>query len=155
MKYLRLLLIVVSVFLLGWVLSYSFTDDEIQTVDVQRVIDGDTFIANIGGVVDTVRLIGIDAPELGRCYSMQAKALLEKFTLKQDLWIAAGDEDRDEYGRLLAYVFHEDGMFVNMEMAKAGAARPLAISPNIEYKNLIGEAWDEAAIAERGGWKTC
>mgnify|MGYP001286022879 CR=1 FL=1 len=155
MKYLRLLLVVVSVLLVGWLLSYSFTTDERPPVEVKRVIDGDTFVANIGGIVETVRLIGVDAPELGRCYSMQAKALLEKLTLKQDIWLAIGDERRDTYGRLLAYVFHEEGMFVNMEMARAGAAKPLAISPNSEYKSLIDEAWNEAKIAERGGWKSC
>ena len=71
------------------------------------------------------------------------------------LGIAAGDEDRDPYGRVLGYVFHEDGTFVNLEMAKAGAAEAMPISPNNEYQNLIGEARDEAAIAKRGGWSQC
>jgi micrococcal nuclease len=86
---------------------------------------------------------------------MKAKNLLEQLILKPNIWIAVGDQPRDEYDRLLAYVFHEDGRFVNMAMARAGAAKPMRISPNIEYANLIGEAWDEAAIAKRGGWSSC
>jgi micrococcal nuclease len=155
MKYWRLLAIVTGVFLGAWILSYSFSSDEPAVIEVKRVIDGDTFVASIGGVVETVRLIGVDAPELGRCYSMKAKNLLEQLILKPNIWIAVGDQPRDEYDRLLAYVFHEDGRFVNMAMARAGAAKPMRISPNIEYANLIGEAWDEAAIAKRGGWSSC
>ena len=155
MKYVRLLAIVTGVFLGGWILSYSFNHDKPADVEVKRVIDGDTFVASVDGVVETVRLIGVDAPELGRCYSMKAKNLLEQLTLRRDVWLAVGDQPRDEYGRVLAYVFHEDGKFVNMAMAKAGAARPMPISPNIEYASLIGDAWDEAAIAKRGGWSSC
>ena len=80
---------------------------------------------------------------------------MAKLTFRNDIWIAAGDEDRDPYGRLLGYVFHEDGTFVNLEMAKAGSAEAMPISPNNEYQNLIGEARDEAAIAKRGGWSQC
>lgn len=145
----------ITALLLGVILSSSFSSEPHETVKTERVIDGDTFIANVGGVVETIRLIGVDAPELGRCYATQSAALLRHLTFRDDLWIAIGDEPRDEYGRLLAYVFHENGTLVNLEMAKAGAAEAMPISPNIEYANLIGEARDEAAIAKRGGWSQC
>ena len=155
MKNVKIGLAIVSALIVGWILSYSFENDVPDDVKTQRVIDGDTFIANVGGVVETVRLIGVDAPELGTCYSAQASELLAKLTFRDDIWLAVGDEPRDAYGRLLAYVFHEDGTFVNLEMAKRGAAEAMAISPNIEYANLIGDARDEAAIAQRGGWGRC
>tara|TARA_R110000824_G_scaffold27444_2_gene93358 strand:- start:570 stop:1040 length:471 start_codon:yes stop_codon:yes gene_type:complete len=139
----------------GWVLSNSFQTDEAATVEIKRVIDGDTFIADIDGITETVRLIGIDAPELGDCYSTQATDQLKNQLYNRTIWIAEGDEPRDPYGRLLAYVFHEDGTFVNLEMVKAGAAEATRISPNVDYANLIGNAHDEAAFAQRGGWKTC
>jgi micrococcal nuclease len=150
MRYARLGLVIVTALVVGWILSYSFQTDVPDDVATERVIDGDTFIANVGGVVETVRLIGVDAPELGTCYSAQASELLATLTFRDDIWLAVGDEPRDAYGRLLAYVFHEDGTFVNLEMAKRGAAEAMAISPNIEYANLIGDARDEAAIAKRG-----
>ena len=124
-------------------------------VKVQKVIDGDTFIADVDGVVETVRLIGINAPELGSCYSNQSHDLLVRLVMRSDIWLAVGDERRDPYGRLLAYVFHEDGTFVNLEMVKAGAAEAMSIKPNNEFASLIGEAHDEAAIGKRGGWRKC
>jgi len=155
MKNIKIGLAIITALVVGLILSSSFKTEEIATVETQRVIDGDTFIADIDGIVETVRLIGIDAPELGTCYSNQSAELLARLTFRDDIWVAAGDEKRDAYGRLLAYVFHEDGTFVNLEMAKAGAAEAMPISPNNEYQNLIGEARDEAAIAKRGGWSTC
>ena len=155
MKNVKIGLAIVSALIVGWILSYSFENDVPDDVKTERVFDGVTFIANVGGVVETVRLIGVDAPELGTCYSAQASELLAKLTFRDDIWLAVGDEPRDAYGRLLAYVFHEDGTFVNLEMAKRGAAEAMAISPNIEYAGLIGDARDEAAIAQRGGWGRC
>ena len=155
MKYIKIGLALITAVVIGMILASSFGTDEIATVETKRVIDGDTFIANIDGVTETVRLIGIDAPELGSCYSNQSAQLLKNLTFRDDIWIAAGDERRDAYGRLLAYVFHEDGTFVNLEMARAGAAEAMPIAPNNEYQNLIGEARDEAAIAKRGGWSSC
>jgi len=155
MKNIKIGLAAITLVLLGVMVSSSFASTPRDSVTTERVIDGDTFVANVGGVVETVRLIGIDAPELGSCYANQSTNLLKRLTYRDDLWIAVGDEPRDDYGRLLAYVFHEDGTFVNLEMAKAGAAESMPISPNIEYQNLIGEARDEAAIAKRGGWSSC
>lgn len=155
MKNMKIVLAVVSALIVGWILSYSFKTDVPDDIETKRVVDGDTFIADVGGVVETIRLIGVDAPELGSCYATQSADLLATLTFRDDIWIAVGDEARDPYGRLLAYVFHEDGTFVNLEMAKAGAAEAMAISPNIEYAHLIGAARDEAAIAKRGGWSSC
>ncbi len=155
MKRVKITLAIVSALLVGWILSYSFQTDVPDDIVTKRVVDGDTFIADVDGVVETIRLIGVDAPELGSCYATQSAELLANLTFRDDLWIAVGDEARDPYGRLLAYVFHEDGTFVNLEMAKAGAAEAMAISPNIEYSHLIGTARDEAAIAKRGGWSSC
>tara|TARA_R110000751_G_scaffold2194_2_gene11716 strand:- start:64 stop:549 length:486 start_codon:yes stop_codon:yes gene_type:complete len=145
----------ITVFVIGWILSYSFTSDPEEEVKVERVIDGDTFIANIDGVVETVRLIGMNAPELGSCYSSQSHDLLVRLVMRSDIWISVGDDRRDPYGRLLAYVFHDDGTFVNLEMVRAGAAEAMPMKPNIEFASLIGEAHDEASIAKRGGWRTC
>ena len=155
MKKIKIPLAIVTALFAGYLISFSFPNEEPDTVETRRVIDGDTFVADIGGIIETVRLIGIDAPELGTCYSVQSSELLAKLMFRDDIWLAYGPEKRDPYGRLLAYAFHEDGTFVNLEMAKRGAAEVMTISPNSEYANLIGQARDEAAIAERGGWSNC
>ena len=117
MKNMKIVLAVVSALIVGWILSYSFKTDVPDDIETKRVVDGDTFIADVGGVVETIRLIGVDAPELGSCYATQYADLLATLTFRDDIWIAVGDEARDPYGRLLAYVLHEDGTFVILEMA--------------------------------------
>ena len=63
---------------------------------------------------------------------------------------------RDDYGRLLAYVFRaDDGAFINEELVRLGFARPLWIEPNGILRRRIVDA---ARTAERRGlglWAAC
>ena len=69
MKKIKITLAIVTALFAGYLISFSFPNEEPETVETRRVIDGDTFVADIGGVIETVRLIGIDAPELGTLLS--------------------------------------------------------------------------------------
>ena len=68
---------------------------------VARVVDGDTVELGNG---ETVRLVGIDTPEVGECGFEAASANLARLVLGKDVQLAKSDEDRDGYGRLLRYV---------------------------------------------------
>ena len=68
---------------------------------VARVIDGDTVELGNG---ETVRLVGIDTPEVGECGFEAASADLSRLVLGKSVQLARSDEDRDGYGRLLRYV---------------------------------------------------
>ena len=68
---------------------------------VTRVVDGDTLELGNG---QTVRLVGIDTPELGECGYERAKDHLEDLSLHRRVRLTVSDEDRDQYGRLLRYV---------------------------------------------------
>ena len=68
---------------------------------VARVIDGDTVELGNG---ETVRLVGIDMPEVGECGFEAASADLARLVLGKKVQLATSDEDRDGYGRLLRYV---------------------------------------------------
>jgi micrococcal nuclease len=129
---------------------------------VERVVDGDTIDVDIGGHEERVRLIGIDTPETKdedapvQCYGPEASALTELLLphgtavrLERDV------EARDDYGRLLAYVHRADGLFVNLELARQGAATVLSIRPNTAYAGVIAGAVDEARRAGRGLWGAC
>ena len=92
---------------------------------VVRVIDGDTIDADIGGRDERVRLIGIDTPETKKpntpiqCYGPEASDFT-KHTLPAGtrILIVRDLEARDDYGRLLAYVYRSsDGLFVNLELS--------------------------------------
>jgi micrococcal nuclease len=129
---------------------------------VVRVVDGDTIDASVNGTEERVRLIGIDTPETVKpetpvqCWGPEAsehtKELLPPGTpvhLERDL-VA-----RDDYGRLLAYVFRTDGVFVNRDLIDNGFARTLAIKPNLAYHVDFEQGADAARAAGLGLWSHC
>jgi micrococcal nuclease len=98
---------------------------------VVKVIDGDTIKVDIGGKIETVRLIGIDTPEIANPHSSRedyfgpeaaqyAKQLLEN----QLVYLIPDpmESNRDKYDRLLRYVFLEDGTLINAKLVAEGYA---------------------------------
>jgi endonuclease YncB( thermonuclease family) len=70
-----------------------------------RVIDGDTIVVMIDGVVERIRIIGIDTPERGDCGFSEATDALEDLLNSAAVGlITAISDDRDRYGRLLRYL---------------------------------------------------
>lgn len=128
---------------------------------VSRVIDGDTFVVEDGSEKgETVRLIGVDAPETRRSanreigpFGEEAKAFLSKLLEggKVELIYDAGKKDR--YGRTLAYVHLPDGTFVNAEMVKQGYAMVMTVPPNVEHADYFVELERKAKRRKRGLWK--
>lgn len=74
---------------------------EPRTYLVTRVVDGDTVELGNG---ETVRLVGIDAPEVGECGYERAADNLARLALGKPVRLGRSDEDRDRYDRLLRYV---------------------------------------------------
>jgi len=72
-----------------------------KTYLVVHVADGDTLDLRNG---KTVRLAGIDAPEVGQCGYKRARNTLSDLVLGKRVSLAASDEEQDQYGRLLKYV---------------------------------------------------
>jgi endonuclease YncB( thermonuclease family) len=125
---------------------------------VQRVVDGDTFVASVNGRRERVRVIGVDTPEsvdpnrpdepFGEEASNFAKHYLNGRTVRM-----AGDvEPRDRYGRMLAYVWLADGTFWNALLAAEGYAQQLTIPPNVTYADLFRRLVGEARREDRGLW---
>lgn len=90
---------------------------------VTRVVDGDTLYVSTG---ESVRLAGIDSPELGECGYDEATARLERLVLGRRIRLVRSGEDRDRYGRLLRYVdvVGADGRVVDagLRQIRAGVA---------------------------------
>lgn len=61
---------------------------------------------------------------------------------------------RDQYDRILGYVFLRDGKMVNEEMAQSGYVTALVYPPNVKYVERIRAAVAEARKAKRGLWAT-
>jgi endonuclease YncB( thermonuclease family) len=125
---------------------------------VQRVSDGDTFVATVKGRRERVRVIGVDTPEsvapnqpdepFGEEASDFAKHHLDGETVR----LAGDAEPRDRYGRMLAYVWLEDGTFWNALLVAEGYAQQLTIPPNVTYERLFRRLAREARTEDRGLW---
>lgn len=113
-----------------------------DTASVVRVIDGDTLKISLGGRQESIRLIGIDAPES----RANNKAYKDAYKSKQDVehvvalgkqssvfintLVKQGDtirveydvEKRDQNRRLLGYVYLPDGAMLNEKIVRSGYA---------------------------------
>lgn len=121
---------------------------------VRFVVDGDTLdVSHVG----RVRLLGIDAPEMGgkfdspAPFAQEARALLATLVGGRYVSLETDGDPYDKYGRRLAYVFRDDGLLVNAEMLRAGLARISARHP-IRRLSALRAAERAAKVARRGIW---
>ena len=137
-------------------------DTRSESARVQRVIDGDTILVQIGQRYDQkVRYIGIDAPEMDPVQPFGPEAAQANRDLVypkpyQYVRLEKDVTDRDRYGRLLRYVFVEANgtdLFVNAELVRQGLAKSAPYRPDIARQKAIDQAQDEAYTGGRGMWK--
>jgi len=124
-------------------------------VPVIRVHDGDTISVIMQAKKEKVRLVGIDAPELGqRPWGERAKKYLETLVDASDrrVRLECDVAQRDTYGRSLAYVWTENGEMINILMVKSGHAVLYTIPPNVRYAHELREAQKEARDMGVGIW---
>lgn len=121
---------------------------------VRAVIDGDTIdVAAIG----RVRLLGIDAPEIGRGsdtaapFGREARERLTSLLLHRWVRLELEGAALDVYHRRLAYVMTEDGQFVNALLVREGLARVSARVPLTRLRELQ-QAEAQAQAFRRGMW---
>jgi len=128
---------------------------------VVEVIDGDTIKVEIDKQIETVRLLGIDTPEVlnsygsEECYGKEASGKAQKLLENKEVYLIPEvlSSDKGKYNRLLRYVFLSDGKFVNAELIKEGYAfnyiyEPFQFMKQFDYlekqarKNRLG-LWGE------------
>jgi micrococcal nuclease len=133
-----------------------------QPARVVRVVDGDTIVVARGGAQERVRYIGVDTPETVKprtpvqCFGKKASAFNHRLVEGRSVRLVADAEERDRYGRLLAYVYRaDDGLFVNAELVRRGFATTLTIPPNVRYAERFRALAAEARRAGRGLWSAC
>ena len=146
------------------------TDQDSGTYySVERVVDGDTLKLTSG---DRIRLIGIDTPEVHYSNKLlrdskksgtdikdiqqlgkQASDFTKKLVGRKKVWLEFDVERKDKYGRLLAYVYLEDGTFVNAEIMKEGYGQVMTIPPNVKYADYFAKLQKEAREGAKGLWR--
>jgi micrococcal nuclease len=87
--------------------------------EVTHVTDGDTLNVRCEGRKERVRMLQIDTPERDDALYEEAGEALEALIAGRAVELEIGDEERDDHGRLLAYVWIGDE-HVNLAMIRAG-----------------------------------
>lgn len=129
-----------------------------MTAKVTRVVDGDTIVVDFNGKEERVRLIGVDTPEsvhpdatknveYGKVASEFTKSKLEGKEVKLEIDI----QERDRYGRLLAYVYLDGKMF-NKTLLEEGYAQIATYPPNVKYVDVFTELEKIARDNDKGLW---
>jgi micrococcal nuclease len=129
-------------------------------VSVTRVIDGDTFaFFNLYGSEEKVRLIGVNAPEsrnTGKkrkeAFGEESKKYLTDLLKGKRVRLEYDVQRIDKYGRTLAYVYMENGIFLNEYLVKKGYCQVATFPPNVKYKDLFIEAERYARAHKEGLW---
>ena len=122
-----------------------------RTLRVTRVIDGDTVDTN---KLDRVRLIGVDTPEEGGCYSTAAKRFTRRRLGGRLVGYELGAEKKDRYGRTLAYLYSGATMH-DLDLLRQGYAKVLTIPPNDKYSGRFEAAARHARRGNDGLWGIC
>ena len=137
-------------------------DEKVSTTlySVVKVVDGDTIDVVIDDKTERLRLIGINTPEtadprkpvecFGREASNRAKELLDgkKVSLESDPL----QGERDKYGRLLRYVFLENGSNFNLKMIEDGYAYEYTYDGSYKYQQEFKLAQKKAEENKTGLW---
>ena len=100
-------------------------------VQVLKVIDGDTIQCRLGGRIETVRLLGIDAPEMYTDLGCIAREFVTRELKGSRVEVVKCGRDR--YGRILALVFYKKPgqreRFLQSALLVEGLARVMEVQP--------------------------
>lgn len=126
---------------------------------VTRVVDGDTLKVRFdSGQDDTVRLIGIDTPEVygePECGGKQASSNMRRLAQGKRVTLTPDptQDGRDRYDRRLDYVTLENGQSLEVAQLKAGLAK-IFVFQNNPFRRVerYRKAESEARARQAGVW---
>lgn len=168
----RIILLFIVVFSLGYIfeadmsglIDISLPKKSVNTVGtfykVDRVVDGDTIKVIIGDVSESVRLIGINTPETVdprravECFGKEASERMKEVASGKIVRLEYDDSQnyRDTYGRILAYVYLEDGQMLNRKMIAEGYAYEYTYLTPYAYQKEFRELQNLAQSGGKGLW---
>lgn len=139
-------------------LAFCPLPEQAQQVAVRTVVDGDTLRLVDGR---SVRLIGINAPEIGRkgrtseAYAEAAKRRLQALVRANDgrVGLVLGAEPKDKYGRTLAHIYGRTGDNFEAQLLSEGLGYRVAIAPNVSLSRCQQQAEQVARKAAAGLWR--
>lgn len=132
---------------------------ESNQYEVISVVDGDTFKINYNGTTTKVRLIGVDTPESvssnkskNNKYGVEASNYTKERLEGETVYLEFDVQQTDKYGRLLAYVYLEDGTMYNKELLEKGYAQIATYPPNVKYVDEFTQIQKQAEENRVGFW---
>ena len=116
-------------------------------IEVDRVIDGDTFqSANA-----RIRLFGVDTPELGKKRFAEATQRFKELA-GDTVRVEFGPRQEDRYGRILFYVYTNEGESIGELLVRGGLAE--AWARDGQHRDVLVAAEERAREYGRGClWK--
>ena len=146
-------------------LSYSVEDfTGGTTYKIVRVIDGDTVKIDYNGRATSIRLIGVDTPEIVHpnkpveAYGKEASNFTKNLLQRESVYLRFDTDRTDTYGRLLAYVYRTpDGLFVSLEIVRQGYGHAYTQFPfkHMELFRYYGNRTRTAGKGLYGAPQTC
>jgi endonuclease YncB( thermonuclease family) len=130
----------------------------LASVMVQRVVDGDTLRLNDGR---SVRMIGLNTPELGRQgrsdepFAVAARQRLQVLVDASGgrVGLRPGKQAKDHYGRTLAHIYSASGANLEAQMLADGLGFQVAVAPNVDLVACQQAAERSARLAGLGLWR--
>jgi len=128
---------------------------------VTRVVDGDTFWIDDGSSEGLkIRLIGVDAPEprnsgkkLKGYFGSESSGYLAQLIEGRKVRLEYDVSRYDRYGRTLAYVYLDDGTFVNADLVRKGYATVMTMPPNVMHADEFVRLAEKARKQKKGLWR--
>lgn len=145
--------------------SYGYAATALCSIDtvpaaqpVSKVVDGDTLRLADGR---RVRLIGINAPELGgrgqptEAYAVKATRRLTALVKASNnrVHLRIGEPSHDRYGRVLAHVYDANGVSLEAQLVAEGLAYHTVVAPNTALAQCLSQAEQQARIQRLGLWR--
>ncbi len=135
-------------YLVNDILNDIFKESEFEYALVTKVIDGDTIELEDGR---RIRYLGIDTPEADEYFGDKATNKNIDIVEGKIVELQRGKRDKDEYGRLLRYVY-VDGIFVNAELVAQGYATAYIFDADERYSQVIVQLEQYAKLQDKGIW---
>lgn len=138
-----------------WQKYFQNVSDQKSPVVVRRVVDGDTIELEND---EMVRYIGVNTPEsvdprrTVECFGKEASAFNKKLVEGKKVILERDVSDRDKYGRLLRFVYLEDGTFINEVLVREGYAFVATYPPDVSRQDLFRSAEKLARDEKKGLW---
>ena len=128
---------------------------------VSKITDGDTFyVTTSSSEKYKIRLIGIDAPETRNVgvkvrkeyFGTEAKIFVTQLLKNRKVKLTFDVQKTDRYGRVLAYVYLENGIFLNQYLVEKGYAVVSTFPPNVKFVEVFTKAEKSARNKKLGLW---